>query len=137
MRGRGIRRCSSFPNRPAPRCRHSCFFRQDPHLTSRGLLLTLLLPPLWAFAPGLAWSRHADWKVIARAIPALLLLEYRIIHMDIVEHGRQVFVAQQFLQAERIAALDEVVHGKGMAQDVRADTFSLDTGTFFEPVLAT
>src|SRR5579875_3123802 len=75
-------------------------------------LPSLLPPGLEALAPELARSRHACGEMIARTVFAFLLLKDGIIHMDVVEDRAQILMAQQFLEAERIAALDQVIHGK-------------------------
>ena len=70
--------------------------------------------------------------MIARTIFALLLLKHGIIHMDVVEHRGQIFMSQQLLETKGIVTLDEVVHGKGVPQDVRADAFVCNACTRFE-----
>lgn len=77
---------------------------------------------------------HAGRDMIARAVFAFLFLQDRIIHVDVVEDGRQILMSQEFLERKGIVALNEVVHGKGVSQDVRTDALSLDPRTFFEPL---
>src|SRR5579885_3803410 len=97
-------------------------------------LPSLLPPGLEALAPELARSRHACGDMIARTVFAFLLLKDGIIHMDVVEDRAQILMAQQFLEAERIAALDQVIHGKGVPQDVRTHAFARDPRSFSEPL---
>lgn len=49
---------------------------------------------LKALAPQITWSRHPRGNMIARAKFAFLLLDDRIIHMDVVEDGGQILMAQ-------------------------------------------
>ncbi len=65
--------------------------------TSRSLALPLPLLPGLVLAPCLPRPGHAGRKVVAGAVFAFLLLKDRIIHVDVVKHGRQVLVAQQLL----------------------------------------
>src|SRR6266536_6540327 len=74
--------------------------------------------------PCLPCPRHPSRKMIPRAVFAFLLLQDRIIHMDIVEHSRQILMPQQLLQRKGIIALDKIVHGKGMPENVRTDALS-------------
>src|SRR5579883_904131 len=50
-----------------------------------------------AFAPRFSWSRHPSRNMITRAILPFLLLQDGIIHMNVIEHSRQIFMSQQFL----------------------------------------
>src|SRR5262249_51932661 len=98
-------------------------------------LIAYLSPSLFrpnALASGLSRPRHAGWNVIARTIFAFLFLKHRIVHMDVVEYRRQIFMAQQLLQAEWIVALDEVIHGKRVPENVRANALALNISAFFE-----
>jgi hypothetical protein len=90
--------------------------------------------PLEALAPKIAWARHASWNMIARAKLAFLLLHDRIVHMDVIEYGGQILMSQQFLQAKRIIALEQIVHGEGVSQDMWANPFARDSGALFEPL---
>lgn len=68
-----------------------------------------------ALVSGLSRPWHAGWNVIARTVFAFLFLQDRIIHMDIVEHSRQILMSQELLERKGIVAFDEIVHRKGMA----------------------
>lgn len=70
---------------------------------------------LKARAPEIAWAWHPCGKVIARAELTFLLLDNGIVHVNVVEHGGQILVPQQFLEAKWIIALEQIVHRKGMA----------------------
>src|SRR5579864_6931440 len=59
--------------------------------SSRLFLLILNRTTLTSCLP---WSRHTSRNVITRTIFAFLFLEHRIIHVDIVEHGSQIFMPQ-------------------------------------------
>ena len=54
--------------------------------------------------------------------------------MDVVEYRREIFMAQQLLQAEWVVALDEVVHGKRVSKDMWTDALPGDPRAFFEPL---
>src|SRR5713101_1918309 len=95
--------------------------------------LLLLFRPK-AFPSGLSRPRHPGWNVIARAVFPFLFLEYRIIHMDVVEYGGQVLMSQELLERKGIVAFDEVVHGKGVPENVRTDTFVGDPRACSEPL---
>src|SRR5690242_9035770 len=88
--------------------------------------LPLLLFLLEALAPGLPRPGHTGRDVVARAIFPLLFLKHCIVHMDVVEHRREIFMAQQLLQAEWVVALDEVVHGKRVSKDMWTDALPGD-----------
>src|SRR5205807_10530951 len=91
----------------------------------------LLFRPV-TLVSGLTWSRHSRRNVIARAKFALLLLHDRIVHMDVVEDGGQILMTQEFLQAKRIIALEQIVHRKRMPQDMRADSLACNLSSLFE-----
>lgn len=57
-------------------------------------LLSLLFFHLHALTSGLPWPRHPGRDVIARAVFALLFLEYGIVHVNVVLHCGQILMAQ-------------------------------------------
>ncbi len=61
--------------------------------------------------------------MIAWAVLVLLRLDGLVVHVHVVLDRRHIFMAQQFLQAERVMAQHQVADGKRMPEDMRADAF--------------
>ncbi len=70
--------------------------------------------------------------MIARAILSLLCLNGLIIHMHIIFDRGHILMSEQFLQAERIVAQNEVADRKCMAKNVGTDPFPCDACSFFQ-----
>src|SRR5258708_5880562 len=95
------------------------------------------LPPLLlcseASPPGLLWPRHARWKMIARAVLALLRLDRLIVHVHVVLHRLHILVPEQFLKTKGVIAQHQVADRKRMTKDVRADTLARDPCALADP----
>ena len=83
------------------------------------------------FRSEISWPRHPGGDMIARTVFALLLLQHSIIHMNVIEHGVEIFMPQQLLQAEGIIAFHQIVHGERVAQNMRADALASYACTLF------
>ena len=68
--------------------------------------------------------------MISRTILALLGLDGLVVHMHVVLDSGHVFMPEQFLETEGIIAQDQIANGKGMAEDVRANTLVGDACPF-------
>src|SRR5690242_16236844 len=64
------------------------------------------------------------WHAITGTKFPLLCLDIDIIQVHIVLDCTDIFMPQQFLQAEDVPAEHEVAHCKGVPEDVGADTLA-------------